>query len=100
MLHAAWKSLLGRKVRLMMSALSIVLGVAFVAGSLIFTNLLNDSFSQILKSAIADVNVSADLQSGMAATSLRIDSANHSQLIRSPPLRRSRILRGCRIRRG
>ena len=41
MLHATWKSLWARKVRLLLSALSIVLGVAFVAGSLLFTNLLS-----------------------------------------------------------
>ncbi|GAB3811571.1 ABC transporter permease [Tessaracoccus terricola] len=59
MLRAAWKSLLGRKIRLLMSAFSIVLGIAFVSGSLIFTNLLGNSFDQILSGAIADVNVSA-----------------------------------------
>ena len=32
MLRAAWKSLLGRKLRLLMSTFAIVLGVAFVAG--------------------------------------------------------------------
>lgn len=59
MLRAAWKSLLGRKLRLLLSALSIVLGVAFVAGSLMFTNMLNSSFQQILKSALGDVVVSS-----------------------------------------
>lgn len=59
MLNAAWKSLLGRKVRLLLSAFSIVLGVAFVSGSLMLTNLLNSSFNEILKGAIADVNVTA-----------------------------------------
>ena len=59
MLHATWKSLLGRKLRLLLSAFSIVLGIAFVSGSLMFTNLLGSSFNEILKSGIADVNVSA-----------------------------------------
>ncbi|MCC2593810.1 ABC transporter permease [Tessaracoccus sp. OS52] len=59
MFKAAWKSLLGRKIRLLMSAFSIVLGIAFVSGSLIFTNLLGDSFDQILTGSIADVNVAA-----------------------------------------
>ena len=59
MLHATWKSLLGRKLRLVLSALSIVLGIAFVSGSLMFTNLLGSSFNDILKSGIADVNVSS-----------------------------------------
>ncbi len=60
MLRATWKSLFGRKLRLLMSALSIVLGVAFVAGSLMFTNLLNSVFQQVLKSTLADVNVSIE----------------------------------------
>ncbi len=58
MLHATWKSLMGRKIRLLLSAFSIVLGIAFVSGSLMFTNLLGSSFNSILKSGIADVNVS------------------------------------------
>lgn len=50
---------MGRKLRLVLSAFSIVLGIAFVSGSLMFTNLLGSSFNSILKSGIADVNVSA-----------------------------------------
>lgn len=60
MLHATWRSLWAHKVRLVLSALSIVLGVAFVAGSLLFTNLLSSSFDQLVKGALADVNVSAE----------------------------------------
>ncbi len=41
MFKAAWKSLLGRKLRLLMSTFAIVLGVAFVAGTLIFSDTLN-----------------------------------------------------------
>ena len=37
MIRAAWASLLARKLRLFMSAFAVVLGVAFVAGSFIFT---------------------------------------------------------------
>ncbi|MGO1488482.1 MAG: ABC transporter permease [Arachnia sp.] len=59
MLHATWKSLMGRKLRLLLSAFSIVLGIAFVSGSLMFTNLLGSSFNEILKSGTADVNVSS-----------------------------------------
>ncbi len=58
MLRAAWKSLLGRKIRLLLSTLSIILGVAFVAGSLMFTGMMNSTFQQILKSTLADVVVS------------------------------------------
>lgn len=60
MLHATLKSLWARKVRLFLSALSIVLGVAFVCGSLMFTTLLKSSFDQIIKGGLADVNVHAE----------------------------------------
>ncbi|MGZ4505115.1 MAG: ABC transporter permease [Nocardioidaceae bacterium] len=58
MLRAAWKSLLGRKVRLLMSTFAIVLGVAFVAGSFIFTDTLSRSFTAIFASSVGDVVVS------------------------------------------
>lgn len=60
MLRATLKSLWARKVRLVLSALSIVLGVAFVCGSLMFTDLLRSSFDQIIKGSLADVNVSSE----------------------------------------
>ena len=59
MFHATLKSLWARKVRLFLSAVSIVLGVAFVCGSLMFTSLLKSSFDQIIKGGLADVNVHA-----------------------------------------
>ncbi len=57
MLRAAWKSLLGRKLRLIMSTFAIVLGVAFVAGSMIFTDTLSRSFDAIFASSVGDVVV-------------------------------------------
>ncbi|WP_110182982.1 ABC transporter permease [Nocardioides solisilvae] len=57
MLRAAIKSLLGRKVRLLMSTFAIVLGVAFVAGTLIFTDTLNRSFTALFASTVGDVVV-------------------------------------------
>ena len=57
MLYAAWRSLLGRKLRLFMSTFAIVLGVAFVAGTLIFTDTLNKSFTAIFDSSVGDVVV-------------------------------------------
>jgi len=57
MLRAAWKSLLGRKLRLLMSTFAIVLGVAFVGGTLIFTDTLNKSFVAIFDNSVGDVVV-------------------------------------------
>ncbi|HMS35842.1 MAG TPA: ABC transporter permease, partial [Arachnia sp.] len=60
MLRATAKSLWARKVRLSLSALAIVLGVAFVAGSLMFTAMLRDGFDSLLKGSFGDVNVIAE----------------------------------------
>ncbi len=57
MIRAALKSLLGRKLRLLMSTFAIVLGVAFVAGSLIFSDTLSRSFTALFASTVGDVVV-------------------------------------------
>ncbi|MEO5852109.1 MAG: FtsX-like permease family protein [Nocardioides sp.] len=57
MLKVALKSLLGRKVRLLMSTFAIVLGVAFVAGSLVFSDTLSRSFTALFASTVGDVVV-------------------------------------------
>ena len=43
MFRAALKSLLGRKVRLLMSTFAIVIGVSFVVGTLVFSDTLSRS---------------------------------------------------------
>ena len=45
MLRATFKSLLAHKLRMAMSAFAIVLGVAFVSGTFVFTDTLNSSFT-------------------------------------------------------
>src|SRR6188508_3100793 len=57
MLRAALKSLLGRKVRLLLSTFAIVLGVAFVVGILMFSDTLNRSFTALFASTVGDVVV-------------------------------------------
>ena len=57
MIRAALKSLLGRKLRLIMSTFAIVLGVAFVVGTLMFTDTLNRSFTALFASTVGDVVV-------------------------------------------
>ena len=57
MIRAALKSLLGRKLRLLMSTFAIVLGVAFVAGSLVFSDTLSRSFTALFASTVGDVVV-------------------------------------------
>jgi len=56
-LSVTWRNLLARKVRLLLSALAIVLGVAFVAGSFIFTDAMGGTFDDIIKGSTADVEI-------------------------------------------
>ena len=55
MFKASVKSLLARKARLLMSAMAIILGTAFVAGSLIFTDTLSRTFDGIFEGTVGDV---------------------------------------------
>ena len=57
MLRAAWKSLLGRKMRLLMSMVAIVAGVGFVVGSYVFSDTLGTSFTSIFNNTVPDVSV-------------------------------------------
>ncbi len=57
MLRVTWRNLLAHKVRLFLSGFAIVLGVAFVAGSLIFTDAMNGAFQGIIKGTTADVEI-------------------------------------------
>lgn len=58
MLKATIKSLLSRKLRLVLSALAVVLGVMFVSGSFVLTDTLQRSFTDLFSSAFANVDVS------------------------------------------
>ncbi len=51
------KGLLAHKLRLAFSGLAIVLGVAFIAGTMIFTDTLNRTFTALFESTAADVSV-------------------------------------------
>lgn len=57
MWRASWANVWARKLRLAMSALAVMLGVAFVAGSLIFTDTLGATFDGISKNTVGDVVV-------------------------------------------
>ncbi len=57
MLTVTWRNLVARKVRLLLSGFAIVLGVAFVAGSLIFTGAIGGAFDDIIEGSTADVEV-------------------------------------------
>ncbi|WP_314413829.1 ABC transporter permease [Streptomyces kroppenstedtii] len=64
MLKATLRSFLAHKGRLLLSALAVVLSVAFVAGSLIFSDTVSRTFDRLFASTSADVTLSpkADLE--------------------------------------
>ncbi|MDO0931305.1 ABC transporter permease [Streptomyces sp. DG2A-72] len=58
MLKATLRSFLAHKGRLLLSALAVILSVAFVAGSLIFSDTVSRTFDRLFASTAADVTVS------------------------------------------
>ncbi len=70
MWRTTYRNLLAHKIRLALSGLAVVLGVAFVAGTLIFTDTLGQTFDDLFESTAADVNVSraAAFDQGLAGT--------------------------------
>ncbi|GGS97917.1 ABC transporter permease [Streptomyces chromofuscus] len=58
MLKATLRSFLAHKGRLLLSALAVLLSVAFVAGSLIFSDTVGRTFDRLFASTAADVTVS------------------------------------------
>ncbi|NEK59473.1 ABC transporter permease [Geodermatophilus sabuli] len=59
MWRATLRNLLAHKLRLALSGLAIVLGVAFVSGTMIFTDTLSKTFDDLFSSTASDVNVEA-----------------------------------------
>ncbi|GIL36631.1 ABC transporter permease [Phycicoccus sp. DTK01] len=67
MLRATLRGILAHKVRLLLSGVAVVLGVAFVAGSYVFTDTLDRAFTGLTSGAVGDVIVrpgSADESGG------------------------------------
>ena len=57
MLRATLRGLLAHKVRLLLTAVAVVLGVAFVTGSLVFTDTLGKTFDDLFNQTAPDVVV-------------------------------------------
>ncbi|MEO8292538.1 MAG: FtsX-like permease family protein [Actinomycetota bacterium] len=57
MWRATLKSLLARKVRLLLTAIAVVLGVGFVAGTYVLTDTLNAAFDTLFATSTAAVDV-------------------------------------------
>lgn len=77
MLRVALRNLLARKLRLFLSAFAIVLGVAFLSGSLIFTDTMGKSFDNIVNGSVSDASVrltGLDIGEGGFTDAVNIDS--------------------------
>ena len=57
MLRATLKSLLSRKLRLILSGLAVVLGVMFVAGAFVLTNTLGNAFDGLFSTVYSQTHV-------------------------------------------
>jgi putative ABC transport system permease protein len=57
MWKATLASLRAHRLRLVLTALSIVLGVAFVTGTLIFTDTLHNTFDQLFRGVYGKISV-------------------------------------------
>src|SRR3954462_5655614 len=57
MFHATVRSLMARKLRLVLSGIAIILGVGFVAGSFILTDTIGKVFDNIFANANQKVSV-------------------------------------------
>ncbi len=90
MLRASLKSVLGRKLRLLMSAIAVVLGVAFVAGSFVFTDTLERSFAGLTSATVGDVVVRpAGAGEFSGATTSKIPRSVVDQLATVPGAKRA-----------
>ncbi|UQU68114.1 ABC transporter permease [Couchioplanes caeruleus] len=70
MLRATLKSLLARKLRLILSGLAVVLGVMFVAGAFVVTDTLSRSFDAVFASAYSTTDVSVEAQPKIAVSEM------------------------------
>ncbi|GIH13981.1 ABC transporter permease [Rugosimonospora africana] len=66
MLRATLKSLMSRKLRLVLSGLAVVLGVMFVAGAFVLTDTLGRSFTSLFSTAYANTDVQVAAKSKVA----------------------------------
>lgn len=57
MVKLAWKGVRAHKIRLGLTAIAIVLGVAFVSGTFVFTDTLNRAFTGLFDDIFADIDV-------------------------------------------
>ena len=85
MIRASLKSLLARRVRLLLSTFAIVLGVAFVTGILMFSDTLNRSFTALFASTVGDSRGPGPEGSDLGGEGRRDQHADRAGLARAHP---------------
>ncbi|MFI6644106.1 ABC transporter permease [Streptomyces sp. NPDC050504] len=85
MLKATLRSFFAHKGRLLLSALAVILSVAFVAGSLIFSDTVSRTFDRLFASTSADVTVAPkdDIDEGLPSGVLRTVPASLTERLRA-----------------
>ncbi|MEP6761629.1 MAG: ABC transporter permease, partial [Sporichthyaceae bacterium] len=81
MLRVTFKSLLARKLRLLLTALAVVLGVSFVSGTLILGDTLNATFDKLFSTAYSGTDVGVR---GEAAFKVSVADGGDSTQSRPP----------------
>lgn len=93
MLKLTLRNLLARKVRLVMSGLAIVLGVAFLSGVLVFSNGLSSTFDSIIYSSTPDgvlrAEQTASFEAGPTQTTRTLSPELVDQLEELPEVARA-----------
>jgi putative ABC transport system permease protein len=65
--RAAIRSLLGRKIRLLLTGLSVVLGVGFMAGTFVLTDTMTRAFNELFETTYAQIDVLVRSENAFAA---------------------------------
>src|SRR5215207_4715188 len=72
------KGLLAHKLRLTLTALSVVLGVAFVSGTLVLTDTMRHTFDELFSDVLANVDVTVRAKSGFDQADTSADTARET----------------------
>ncbi len=96
MFRTALRNVLAHKARLLMTVLAVMLGVAFVSGTLVFTNTISDAFQKSSAKGFdrVDVAVTADYQDSEGDRVGKVHDLNRAAA------RQERAGARCRVRRS
>ena len=73
MFRAAIRSLLARKVRLLLTCLSVVLGVGFMAGTFVLTDTMTRAFNDLFDTAYSSIDVLVRSENAFTAQTSSLD---------------------------